>query len=387
MWTALCVLMLRGTVEVIVRHAIARRTHQAATGFVERSWIESVSDSGGVVSHKPKVAYRYAVEGKQYTGDRFTYDSMGHSGGRELAERLVRTAPASRGVTVYYSPADPADSILDLNEGPLPWLILMVSIPFFAIELLLWYAFYLRLIRGDEFKRGRSRRRGKSGRDWDGIDSWGLFQRHRGVVSIRPPTLAWRKVLLLAAVLPLLVGLPLYGYTATVRDWVVSGRTVATAWAIVGGLLASSILLQIINRGPIVTIDPDRKILSLRSWRRREKLDFDAIACVSLRWIPSPILWGGMIRHSVLLLSIGDQAGREMPLQVFRGDEAGRKEASKALHAFAKMTRSEARPADEKPVGALGMMQRYARRLGPLSVLTIFRPPNIHGWLKYGDLI
>ena len=64
---------------------------------------------GGAV---PKVTYRYAVEGVEYTNDRWSYAWRGMK--RSLVEEQLKTIPDE--VPVYYDPAKPAESYLELHR-------------------------------------------------------------------------------------------------------------------------------------------------------------------------------------------------------------------------------------------------------------------------------
>jgi uncharacterized protein DUF3592 len=63
---------------------------------------------GGAV---PKVTYRYTVEGVEYTNDRWSYAWRGMK--RSIIEEQLKTIPDE--VPVYYDPAKPAESYLELH--------------------------------------------------------------------------------------------------------------------------------------------------------------------------------------------------------------------------------------------------------------------------------
>ena len=56
------------------------------------------------------IHYEYTVEGKKYTGDR--YSVRGTEGRRGDDRRIVDAHPVGRVVTVYYSPSSPETSLL-----------------------------------------------------------------------------------------------------------------------------------------------------------------------------------------------------------------------------------------------------------------------------------
>ena len=61
----------------------------------------------------PKVAYRYQVKGRQYTGDRIEF-GVGESGGSmKSAQKIMGRYPSGKKVPVYYNPQDPKYGILE----------------------------------------------------------------------------------------------------------------------------------------------------------------------------------------------------------------------------------------------------------------------------------
>jgi hypothetical protein len=107
----------------------------STTGEILRSTVEY--DDG---SHRPKVEYRYSVDGEEYHGDTVTY--AGYQADRETAESYVARFPPGSHLTVYYDPHSPAISTLETGNGPVSLMvkaIVVVLILFAAgLAILIW---------------------------------------------------------------------------------------------------------------------------------------------------------------------------------------------------------------------------------------------------------
>ncbi len=370
------------TVGVIARHLVARKTFKSTAGVVQRSWIEENQGNDGF-SYRPRVECRYHVDGQTYTGGDFTFDASWYSSDRR-AEHFVRSAPVGREVTVYYNPDSPAESVLQLHVDPMNWLTPMALWPFMLGGPLLVLLFARRLIVGDQIAGTATTGSARSDERFDGINSWGQFERIGHALSIQAPLLRWRKIGLLLLGLPMVCGLPVFTCAAVVGGWLISGHAVATAWSVAFGLLGTSIILQIVNRGPRLTLHRDRRRMTLTSWRRNEDIAFEDIETWTLKWMPSPLLWLSVIRLPVMLLSAKLRDGRIVPVQVFAGRADGQEEAAAALAFFAKSTHVpfEPPPVDHQKYMHL-ITSASARGGGPWKLAGL---PNVRGWLVYGDL-
>jgi hypothetical protein len=72
------------------------------------------ADSSNVPTYSPDVAYRYKVAGRDYSSATITL--MDYSSGAGRAQDIVARYPDGAAVSVYYNPADPAESVLE--RGP-----------------------------------------------------------------------------------------------------------------------------------------------------------------------------------------------------------------------------------------------------------------------------
>ena len=330
------------------------------------------------------MTYRYSVGDREFTGQRFTYDDAYRRDAGVWAQGYVNTARPGQEVTVYYDPKDPADSVLKLWEDPTEWVMLLAVLPFFSIELLLFWLIPQRIFRGDELKKDTSRTARRSDSTFDGIEGWGRFSRHTGSLSIRKPAIRWKRALFMFTVVPPAVGVPVMAYVANARNWVLSGQGAAAAWWVTLGLLGLGILHQLADRGPLLILDLANCRVLVKGRRRLEQFDFRDIAAWSLEWMPSPTLWGSATSQRALLLSLCRHGGETIPLHVFPAD--GRAQAEKALNGFAGATQSKAMGLHSERLKAEKETPDNPAKARARSPLAGLRFPDVGAWLKYGDL-
>lgn len=108
------------------RQALATQTWPSAAGTVVASEVRSFTRwKDGVQStlYTPGITYRYTVNGREYTSDRYSLGAESAWGASRIAEKKVNEYPAGSPVTVYYDPKAPADSVLErrLSRGWLVW--------------------------------------------------------------------------------------------------------------------------------------------------------------------------------------------------------------------------------------------------------------------------
>ena len=72
---------------------------------------QQTSSSTDAAMYKADVAYRYKVQGRDYSSGRITFADFSSSGGR--AQGIVNRYPDGAPVTVYYNPVDPSDAVLE----------------------------------------------------------------------------------------------------------------------------------------------------------------------------------------------------------------------------------------------------------------------------------
>jgi hypothetical protein len=108
--------------------AAASETWPAAPGEITASDVthsvkQSSSSSGSKWRYRPRVEYRYELNGAEYTNDNIQFVSVSWEfKDRFKAERIIKPYPVGKAVDVYYDPLDPANSVLLKGSvgGP-PW--------------------------------------------------------------------------------------------------------------------------------------------------------------------------------------------------------------------------------------------------------------------------
>lgn len=99
----------------------------SVTGTLTDSSIQE--SRGKSTTYRLAVRYTYAVDGRSFNGDRYSFSSHGVSDRDEVEEQARRYAAGTR-VTVFHAPGDPATSLLEpgLSGGDL--FLMMFLLPF-----------------------------------------------------------------------------------------------------------------------------------------------------------------------------------------------------------------------------------------------------------------
>ena len=108
------------------------------TGTVFRSQVaQRRGESGGL--YAPDVAYRYAVAGTEYQGTQLRLSSFtSETSNRAAVAAQVARYPLGQSVTVYYDPARPARSALELPAQAPAWPLVLGAGLLLPFALLLW---------------------------------------------------------------------------------------------------------------------------------------------------------------------------------------------------------------------------------------------------------
>ena len=112
--------------------SLRSRSWPTVTGVITESRVQSTRDRDGQWSHKARIRYRYAVNGKFYDGDTISYAKGLFEGASVQVSRYAQGSP----VGVYYDPKDPTSAVLDPGTGPTPALALIAAVGCFG------YAFW-----------------------------------------------------------------------------------------------------------------------------------------------------------------------------------------------------------------------------------------------------
>ncbi|HEX4000390.1 MAG TPA: DUF3592 domain-containing protein [Pirellulales bacterium] len=138
------VVMICGAVHQIQALGFAK-----TAGQVTESRVETEPDSDDGTSYSAKIVYKYRVGGREYVGDRYRFGM--NLGDEKNVRRLVAAHPVDRQINVFYSPRDPATSVLKTGIEGIDLFGPMAMMPFNVIMVGLWMlacgTFFRRLLR------------------------------------------------------------------------------------------------------------------------------------------------------------------------------------------------------------------------------------------------
>ena len=81
-------------------------------GQILESRVElDLKSTSSIPSYRPRVRYRYRVNGKEYTSEKLTY--KGYSTVQEVVQEMVRPYRIGSSVQVHYHPRHPARAVLE----------------------------------------------------------------------------------------------------------------------------------------------------------------------------------------------------------------------------------------------------------------------------------
>jgi hypothetical protein len=131
-WTSLMLTADYVVIETSVRQALSVN-FASTTGKMVQSEIGK-----GPMSHRGvEIGYNYSVNGIDYTGHHYRYDDRNAAWEYSAA---VDAFPRWSERKVYYSPNDPADSVLDPGLDGCDLLLLLFATPLNVVTLALWVA-------------------------------------------------------------------------------------------------------------------------------------------------------------------------------------------------------------------------------------------------------
>ena len=176
---------VRGIQALILQHQA--ESFAQVQGEVLASEVTITHGSKGAVYYHVHITYRYSVDGfNSYTGRRYRYD--GHPTDAAGAHAAVQAHPPHAMVTVYYNPANPADTVLSPGVDDRDVMQLFIMTP--IILLFLWLLY---------------RAGAQTGWPWSGVAVAGgvkLIEGDRMVTRVRLPKYpAWLLELLTVGIL------------------------------------------------------------------------------------------------------------------------------------------------------------------------------------------
>jgi len=89
-------------------------------GKVISAEVQVVAREKNRTTYAPDVTYRYVVNGQSYESTRYTLVPRNTTSTQQVQAMLARF-PAGNAATVFYSPTDPANSVLDVTAAGTEW--------------------------------------------------------------------------------------------------------------------------------------------------------------------------------------------------------------------------------------------------------------------------
>lgn len=143
-WSAVTLLIDGFTVVPTVRQAIALRYSSTEGTILSAGVTQHDTEEGDTYSVTMHYAYR--VDGREFTGRRYRYQS-GSSSDSGWAHAAVARHPPGSKATVYYNPAHPQDALLAPVVSGSDLFLLAFMTPFNAVMLGFWAAGWAQLRR------------------------------------------------------------------------------------------------------------------------------------------------------------------------------------------------------------------------------------------------
>jgi hypothetical protein len=116
---------------------IAALNYASAPGRITHSAVKTTRSSRGRAVYRPDIKYSFEVDGKTHEGSLYRYGQPASND--KSASIIVQQHPVGAAVTVYYNPADPADSLLHPGLTGTDLFIALFLLPFNVVMLGLWW--------------------------------------------------------------------------------------------------------------------------------------------------------------------------------------------------------------------------------------------------------
>ena len=321
-WCGLTSVFIVLSVGSILKHMDAKKRFVSTTGVVVSSEVQT--HSGEDTTYSPHIVYRYSVDGREYSSDRYMYGEGSTSDHNGVAE-IVDQYPANAATTVYYDPLKPSESLLHLEVPGLHYFLLLFLQPFILIGLAGIGFFFVLPFQHRRMKRFLEADP-RNGPPWE-IPTWGVLQADGSGWSIQARTS--RAVSALTA---LVMG---YGIACFVGMFIVifaggsanpPPRRIALAFeaaAFIGVMSAVTTLIRGENKARLF-IDPRIGELSLESALRQVRVQLRDMT----GWLVRPMPNLQRMKHDsdlpyMPLLALKTRAGEEVPVHAFKATPEG----------------------------------------------------------------
>jgi hypothetical protein len=122
---AFCCLFLAIGGTLVAKEHRRLTTYEPVTATVLSARVQDHSDSDGT-TYEPVIAYRYRVNGREYTASRVTPLKESRSG--RWAHRVTARYEVGNNYTAYYDPANPGEAFLQRSRSIIPWAFLLIGL-------------------------------------------------------------------------------------------------------------------------------------------------------------------------------------------------------------------------------------------------------------------
>lgn len=123
-----------------------------AEGVIVSSVVGTDYSSDGT-TYRPEVRFTYAVDGKEYRGNRVQFGGDVWTSWRSSADDVVGRYPEGRRVEVAYAAKDPSESVLEPGIAAKTWLLPGIGFVFMAAGFGMLVGFPLAFRRADKKAR------------------------------------------------------------------------------------------------------------------------------------------------------------------------------------------------------------------------------------------
>lgn len=115
------------------------------TGIMRVMGVETVYGQGKSNDYKVIVEYAYQVDGRKYTGRRYSSIPLVPNivANKRMVDQLVDSYAVGKEVTAYYNPQNPGQAALQVFKGGLKGRIVVVAVLMFVLVLMMPALYFL----------------------------------------------------------------------------------------------------------------------------------------------------------------------------------------------------------------------------------------------------
>jgi hypothetical protein len=295
----------------------AARDWPAAAGTITASDVE-VHHGSRSSTTKARLQYEYAVGGQKYVGHHYSFIEISSNGPE--ADQVHERYPAGSRATVYYDPADPAQSVLERGVTDTAWGLALFLQPFVLVGLLL-VAWTVRLPK--KMRAARALFDPAASPPLE-IPGWGAVRQTPEGLTVEPRRpwlrgtpragLAAYGVAAFFGMFVILV--PYFVAGISTRPLLVPVLGLAVALAVA----AAAVRYARRSKGVVVRIDAARRTVTVARPGKDESFAFDQVKSWRVRQVDYPYgttVNDNAVQYLLVEAILGDH--RTVPLHAFRG--------------------------------------------------------------------